>query len=48
MFFLPFTRKPYPKFFQILEAAKKTPVPETLFDKVIKKVSLAQMFSCEF
>ena len=32
MFFLPF--KPYPKFYQILEAAKKTPVPETLFNKL--------------
>ena len=29
------TRKPYPKFCQILEAAKKTPAPETLFNKVV-------------
>ena len=56
MFFLPFTRKPYPKFCQILEAAKKTPVPETLFDKVaglrpatlLKKCLLHRCFPVNF
>ena len=56
MFFLPFTRKPYPKFCQILEAAKKTPVPETLFDKVaglrpatlLKKSRLHRCFPVNF
>ena len=56
MFFLPFTRKPYPKFSQVLEAAKKTPVPETLFDKVaglrpatlLKKCLLHRCFPVNF
>ena len=50
------TRKPYPKFCQILEAVKKTPPPETLFNKVawvrpatlLKKSLLHRCFPVNF
>ena len=50
------TRKPHPKFCQILEAVKKTPVPETPFHKVaglspatlLKKSLLHRCFPVNF